>query len=154
MIEVQHKLNFMNTISLPGWTTKIDEISNGIIRITLTDKFGRKVEIIDSASIETIAKANNCCFTLEKEVSNNWIKFLFDFCLLQLEGTIITKKSNQEKDVNSWIIEVGDSRLLFLTKESWLISQKQSENIWFDNHIIKEEEITYETVSLFLKHMK
>ena len=143
----------MNTKSLPGWTTKIDEISNGVFKVTLTDKLGRKVEAVDFATNETIDKTLSYAFDIEKKVSTNWNKFLFDFCLLRLTDKTITKESYKDKDFGSWLIEVGDKRLLYLGKESWLVSQTQSDSKWFDNYIIKDNELTYDTVSLFLKHM-
>ncbi len=42
---------------LPRWKTNIDEISNGVFKVTLTDADGRKAEIIDNATDETIDKA-------------------------------------------------------------------------------------------------
>lgn len=143
----------MNTKSLPGWTTKIDEISNGVFKVTLTDKFGRKAEVVDNATDETIDKALSYAFDIERKVSSNWNKFLFDFCLLRLKDKTITKESYNDKDFGSWFIEVVDKRLLYLAKESWLVSQTKSDNKWFDNYIIKDNELTYDTVSLFLKHM-
>jgi len=143
----------MNTKSLPGWTTKIDEISNGVFKVTLTDKFGRKAEVVDNATDETIDKTLSYAFDIERKVSSNWNKFLFDFCLLRLKDKTITKESYNDKDFGSWFIEVVDKRLLYLGKESWLVSQTQSDNEWFDNYMIKDNELTYDTVSLFLKHM-
>jgi hypothetical protein len=143
----------MNTKSLPGWTTKVDEISNGVFKVTLTDKFGRKAEVVDNATDETIDKTLSYAFDMERKVSSNWNKFLFDFSLLRLKDKKITKQSYNDKDFGSWLIEVADKRLLYLGKESWLVSQTQSDNKWFDNYIIKDSELTYETVSLFLKHM-
>lgn len=143
----------MNTKSLPGWTTKIDEISNGVFKVTLTDKFGRKAEVVDNATDETIDKTLSYAFDIERKVSSNWNKFLFDFCLLRLKDKAITKKSYNDKDFGSWLIEVVDKRFIYLGKESWLVSQTRSDNKWFDNFIIKDDELTYDTVSLFLKHM-
>ncbi|KAA5544855.1 hypothetical protein [Adhaeribacter rhizoryzae] len=143
----------MNTKSLPGWTTKVEEVANGVFKIKLTKNFGRKAEIVDNATDETIDKTLSYAFDIERSVSSNWNKFLFEFCLLRLTGKTITKESYYDKDFDSWLIEVGNKRLLYLGKESWLVSQTQDDNEWFDNYIIKDSEITYETVSLFLKHM-
>ena len=143
----------MNTKSLPGWETKIDEISNGVFKVTLTDKFGRKAEVVDNATDGTIDKTLSYAFDIERKVSSNWNKFLFDFCLLRLKDKTITNESYNDKDFGSWLIEVADKRLLYLGKESWLVSQTQSDNKWFDNFIIKDNELTYDTISLFLKHM-
>lgn len=143
----------MNTKSLPGWTTKIDEVSNGVFKVTLTDKFGRKAEVVDNATDETIDKTLSYAFDIERKVSSNWNKFLYDFCLFRLKDKTITRESYNDKDFGSWLIEVVDKRLLYLGKESWLVSQIQSNNKWFDNYIIKDDELTYDTVSLFLKNM-
>lgn len=144
----------MKNKSLPGWTTKIDEISNGIFKITLTDKFGRKAEVIDNATDETIDKTLSYAFDIERKSSSNWNKFLFDFCLLRLTDKTITKESYNDKDFGSWwLIEAGDKRFVYLGKQSWLVSQTQSGTEWFDNYIIKDNELTYETILLFLKHI-
>lgn len=143
----------MNTKSLPGWTTKIDEISNGVFKVTLTDKFGRKAEVVDNATEETIDKTLSYAFDIERKVSSNWNKFLFDFCLLRLKDKAITNKSYNDINFGSWLIEFVDKHFLYLGKESWLVSQTRSDNKWFDNFIIKDDELTYDTVSLFLKHM-
>lgn len=144
----------MDKKSLPGWTTKIDEISNGVFKVTLTDKFGRIAETVDNATDETIDKTLSYAFDIERKISSNWNKFLFDFCLLQLADKMITNKSYSDKDFGSWFIEVGNKRLLYLGKESWLVSQTQRDRNWFDTYIIKGNELNYETVSLFLKHMR
>lgn len=138
--------------SLPGWTTKIDEVSNGVFKVTLVDKYGRKAEVIDIATDETIDRTLSYAFEIERQVSNNWNKFLYDFCLLRLSDNTITQDSYSDKDFGSWFIEVGEKRILFMGKESWMVSQTQSDNKWFDNFIIKDDELTYNTISLFLKH--
>jgi hypothetical protein len=144
----------MKQKSLPGWTTKIDEISNGVFKVTLTDNYGRKAEVIDNATDETIDRTLSDAFDIEKQVSMNWNKFLYDFCFSRLTDNSITSNSYNDKDSSSWLIEVNDKRLLFLGKESWLVSQTKSDNKWFDNFIIKDEELNYKTVNLFLNQMQ
>ena len=61
----------MKQNSLPGWTTKIEEISNGVFKVTLFDSYGRKAEVIDIATDETIDKTLSDAFDLEKQVSKN-----------------------------------------------------------------------------------
>lgn len=143
----------MKQKSLPGWTTKIYEISNGVFKVTLADNYRRKAEVIDSATDETIDRALSDAFDIERQVSKNWNKFLYDLCLLRLTDGSITSNSYDGKGFGSWLIEVDDKRFIFLGKESWLISQIKSNNQWFDNFIIKENELTYKTLSLFLKQM-
>ena len=102
--------------SLPGWTTKIEEISNGVLKVTLTDNYGRKTEVIDNATDETINKAFNNAFEIEKQISKNWNKFLYNFCISQLSDAIITTKDYNDKAFGSWLIEVGDKRIVYMAK--------------------------------------
>ena len=143
----------MNENLLPGWTTTIEEISNGVFRVMLTDEFGRKAEAVDSVTEETIDKALSYAFDIERNVSSNWNKFLFDFCLLRLKDKTITRETYNDQDFGSWLIEGINNRLLYHGKESWLVSQVKRNNDWIDNFIIKHNELTYDTVSLLLKQM-
>src|SRR6476620_8397284 len=104
----------MRQKSLPGWKTQIDEISNGVFKVTLIDSYGRKAEVVDNATDETIEKTLSYAFDIERKVSTNWNKFLFDFCLLRLTDKAITKEFCNDKDFGSWHIEVGDKRILYL----------------------------------------
>lgn len=137
----------MDTKSLPGWATRIDEISNGIFKVTLTNNFGRKVKVTNNTTDKTIDKALSYAFDIEKKISANWNKFLFDFCLLRLVDIIITGKSYSDNNFGSWFIEVGNKRLLYLNKEFCLVSQTQSDDKWFDNCIIKDNKLTYNTTT-------
>ncbi len=59
----------MNKKSIPGWTIYIDEISNGVFKVTLTDAYGRKAEIVDDATDETIERTISDAFEIEKQIS-------------------------------------------------------------------------------------
>src|SRR5215218_8016039 len=98
--------------SLPGWTTKIDEVSNGVFKVTLTDSFGRNAEVIDTATDDTITKAYQDAFDIEKQVSTNWSKFLYDVCIMQLSDITITATNHNDKTFGSWLIEIKENRLL------------------------------------------
>lgn len=54
---------------LPGWSIKIDETSHGVFKVVLTDQFGRKAEVTDNATNETIERAINDAFGIEKQIS-------------------------------------------------------------------------------------
>jgi len=76
----------MNNKSLPGWTIRINETSNGVFKVTLSDAYGHKVEIIGNASDETIKKAISDAFDLEKKISQNWNLFLYNLAIERLMG--------------------------------------------------------------------
>ena len=129
--------------SLPGWTTKIDEVSNGVFIVTITDSFGRIVEVTNDTIEDAIRKVYQDVFEIEKQVSNNWNKFLYDLCLAQLSDTVITTKNYNNETFGSWLIEVNDNRLVYMGKDYWLVAQTKKDNKWFDKTILKREEMTY-----------
>ena len=133
----------MNKNSIPGWTTKIDEISNGVFKVTLTDSCGRKAEIIDNATDETVERAISDAFDIEKQISQNWNLFLFEFAIQKLIKTEFKQKEFNENAFGSWLIETRDKRLLYDGKESLLIFQNKSKNDWNNLRIIKQDEIRY-----------
>jgi hypothetical protein len=129
--------------SLPGWTTKIDEVSNGVFKVTLTDNFGRNVEVIDNATNEKITKAYSDAFDIEKQVSKNWNKFLYDLCVSEFSDSNVTAKDYNDKAFGSWLIEVGDNRIVYMGKDSWFVSQLKKNNKWFDQTILNRDELTF-----------
>ena len=68
----------MNKNPIPGWTININEISNGTFKVVLTDAYGRKAEIIDNATDETIERAIGNAFDIEKQICKNWNLFLYE----------------------------------------------------------------------------
>jgi len=133
----------MNKKSIPGWTINIDEISNGVFKVTLTDTFGRKAELVDNATDETIERAVGNAFDIEKQISKNWNLFLYDFSIQKLGDTDIQSKEYNDKAFGSWLIEKQDKRLVYNGKDSWLIFQTKTKGGWTDIDIIKKDELKY-----------
>lgn len=82
---------------LPGWTIEIDEISNGVFKVTLKDSLGHKAEMIDDHTDLTIEKAKSYAFDIERQISKKWNLFLYNFCLLGLEGEDISENYYHDK---------------------------------------------------------
>lgn len=133
----------MNKKSIPGWTINIDEISNGVFKVTLTDAYGRKAEIIDNATDETIEKAIGDAFDIEKQISQKWNLFLYDLAVQKLSDTDIKNKEYNNEVFGSWFIERQDKRLVYDGKDSWLIFQINAKGDWKDLEIIKKDELKY-----------
>lgn len=133
----------MNKKSIPGWTTEIDEISNGVFKVTLTDSYGRKAEIIDNATDETIEKAIGDAFDIEKQISQNWNLFLFDLAVQKVSEKDIKEKEYNDRAFGSWFIEGQDKRLIYDGKDSWLIFQTKTKADWKDIETIKKDELKY-----------
>jgi hypothetical protein len=133
----------MNKKSIPGWTIYIDEVSNGMFKVTLTDAYGRKAEIIDNATDETIERAIGDAFDIEKQISQNWNLFLYDLAVQKLADKDIKNKEYNDKVFGSWFIERQDKRLVYDGKDSWLIFQTKTNDNWTDIDVIKKDELKY-----------
>ncbi|MEJ5054631.1 hypothetical protein [Sphingobacterium sp. MYb382] len=133
----------MNKKIIPGWTINIDEISNGVFKVMLTDAYGRKAEIIDDATEETIDKAIGYAFEIEKQISQNWNLFLYELADQKLEDKDIKNKDYDAQVFGSWFIERQDKRLVYDGKDSWLIFQTKTKDDWTDIEIIKKDELKY-----------
>lgn len=141
-------------IDLPGWKTTIDEVSNGVFKVTLIDNEGRKAEIVDNATNETINKAIGFAFDIEKQVTKNWNRFLFELCLIRYKNQSILKQEFSDKAFDSWFIEFENERIVYDGKDSWLVLQEKLNKEWSDKTIIKNSEITYELLTMTLNRFK
>lgn len=133
----------MNKKSILGWIMNIDEISNGVFKVTLTDSYGRKAEIIDNATDETIDKAIGQAFDIEKQISQNWNLFLYDLVIQELSENDVKKKEYNDEVFGSWFIEGQDKRLIYDGKDSLLIYQTRNKGNWTDVDTIRKDELGY-----------
>ena len=129
--------------SIPGWTSNIEEISNGVFKVTLTDEYGRKTEVIDNATEETIERAISDAFDIEKQISKNWNLFLFNLCIEKLSTENIVNKEYNDNAFGSWFVESTKKRLVYDGKDRWLILQTKNYKSWIDKIITTKEELRY-----------
>ncbi|HXH99170.1 MAG TPA: hypothetical protein VNI52_02795 [Sphingobacteriaceae bacterium] len=139
--------------SLPGWSTKIDEVSNGVFNVVLTDQFGRKAEVTDNATNETIEKAINNAFEIERQVSRNWNKFLYDLCLLNIPHEEVILAEYNDQAFGSWVLELENKRIVFDGKDFELILQAKADQDWKDLIIIEKSNLTYLKISELIEAM-
>ena len=128
---------------IPGWTSNIEEISNGVFKVTLTDEYGRKTEVIDNATEETIERAISDAFDIEKQISKNWNLFLFNLCIEKLSTENIVNKEYNDNAFGSWFVESTKKRLVYDGKDRWLILQTKNYKSWIDKIITTKEELRY-----------
>lgn len=133
----------MNKKSIPGWAINIDEISNGVFKVTLTDAYGRKAENVDNATDETIERTIGDAFDIEKQISKNWNLFLYDLAIQKLGDADITIKEYNDKVFGSWFIEKQNKRVVYDGKDAWLIFQTKNKGDWTDIDTIKKDELKY-----------
>lgn len=136
----------MNEKSIPGWTIYIDEISNGVFKVTLTDTFGRKAEVVDAATEETIERAVSDAFDIEKQISKNWNLFLYELVNQKLSDVDIQQKEYKDEVFGSWVIEKKERRLVYDGKECWLTLQAKTNAGWTDIESIKKDELQYSSL--------
>jgi len=129
--------------TIPGWTINIEETSNGVFKVILTDEYGHRAEIIDNATDETVEKAISAAFDIEKQISKNWSLFLFNLCIEKLTTENIVNKEYNSIVFGSWFIEGAEKRLVYEGKDKWLIVQTKTGAEWLDNIIIKKDELKY-----------
>ena len=129
--------------NIPGWIIYIDEIANGVFKVTLIDSFGRKAEVVDDASDITINKAKDYAFDIERKVSKSWNEFLFDFCVLNIGDTNILTKRYDENVFGSWFVELADKRFVYDGRDFVLTRQIMKNGIYTDTEEIRNDDLTY-----------
>ena len=127
--------------NIPNWTIYIDEISNGVFKVTLTDSFGRKAEVVDNADDQTINKAKEYAFDIERKFSKSWNKFLFDLCVMNIDDKDIITKRYDENAFGSWFVELSKKRIVYDGREFALIKQGLQNRVWTDEDAIKENNL-------------
>lgn len=140
--------------SIPGWTAAVDENHSEALKVILTDKSGRKVEVIGAGRDETLEKALNAAFDIQKEVVTGWSRFLYDLCCSELADSAITRQIYYDNAFGSWIIEVRDSRILYDGRDFWIITQFREGNDWIGKTILKKEELSYTTLMRAVNSIK
>lgn len=133
----------MKKKSIPGWTINVEEISNGVFKVTLKDAYGRIAEIIDYEIDKTIVRALGEAFDIEKQISKNWNLFLYDLANQKLSVIEVEQKEYNDKAFGSWFIKRQDKRMVYDGKDSWLIFQAKTEDGWTDIEVIEKCELNY-----------
>lgn len=129
---------------LPGWTLFFDEVSNNVYKVTLTDEYGRQASTTDTDLEEAIKTAENYAFDIEKQISKNWNKFLFDTCVLKLGDTIITEKHYHNEVFGSWYLVLDNKRLVLDGKDFILNIQVFKDDNWVNIEEIKMSDLTFD----------
>lgn len=129
--------------SIPGWTINIEEVSNGVLKVTLTDEYGRTAEIIDSATDETIERGISYAFDIEKQISRNWNLFLYNLAVQKLSDYDIKNKEYNDKVFGSWSIERHNNRMVYDGRDAWLLFQTKTKDDWIDIDTINKDELNY-----------
>lgn len=135
--------------SIPGWKMYIDEVSNGVFNVTLTDTDGRKAEVLDAATDETIQKAISYAFDIEKQISKNWKSFLYEFFIQELNTKLISTEY-QNDVMGSWFIELESRRLFYDAKDECIQFQTRQLDKWVGIKMVTKEKVTHDAMLEFI----
>jgi len=122
---------------LPGWKMRLSEVSNGHYEVLLTDDYGRQAGTSGIDPNETSVLCEQYALDIEKQISKNFSKFLFDVFILKLKKKVITDQRYNYAAFGSWLIEVANKRVLFDGKEDNLIFEDKEHKIWTERSVIK-----------------
>jgi hypothetical protein len=140
--------------TFPGWTLKIDEVSNGVFNFVMTDSNGHKAEVTGLFD-ESLENVKNFAFDIEKQISENWNRFLYDLCMLEVNNNEVFETDYNNKAFGSWYIRLENRMLVYDGKDSCLIGRRQLLNDWEDIKEIPKSELTYaNSIELLSKTFK
>lgn len=140
--------------SIPGWTLNVNEISNGVFKVTVTALYGSKSEVIGIASDETIEKAISGAFDIEKQVSKQFGFFLYEFAMQNLIGVVIKKTEYDNQAFGSWFIETKNKRLILDGRDNFIILEQKMLNLWIKKETINTKDISYNTFNDLISKLK
>lgn len=140
--------------SIPGWAVNINEISNGVFKVTVTALYGSKSEVVDIASDETIEKAISGAFDIEKQVSKQFSLFLYEFAMLNLNKGVTKKSEYDSQTFGSWFIETKNIRLILDGRDNFIILAHRILNSWVKKETINTKDISYFTFTNLLKRLE
>jgi hypothetical protein len=119
-----------------------DEVSNNVYKVMLTDKLGRQAETTDTDLDKAIITVENYAFDIEKQISKNWNKFLYDTCIKKLGDKKIIEQQYHDEAFGSWYILLTDNRIL-LDGRDYLFCIQVYNNDWADTTTIKLSELNF-----------
>ncbi|OJW59821.1 MAG: hypothetical protein BGO55_17310 [Sphingobacteriales bacterium 50-39] len=130
---------------MPGWTPKVTEVSNGVYNILLPDRHSRKVETTGADIDAMMKEVLEGALSVEKQISLNWNKFLFDLCL-NILADLNVEKNFDEKHFGLWIALLSNKRIVYDGRDHWLISQIREGNYWYDACISTKEDLALDVL--------
>jgi hypothetical protein len=133
-----------------GWKLEANEVSNGVTFFEMTDSNGCQVSCTDSDYEKGLNNCISFAFDVEKQISRNWNKFLYELFKYELNNLEFIEDNYSQIDFGSWIISLEKKRIILDGKESELIIQKK--NIfrdWKEVKSIKLINATFENVTEF-----
>jgi hypothetical protein len=129
---------------LPEWKLIFEEVSNNVYEITLIDKANRKAGTKGSDLEAGIRKCAEFAFDIEKQISKNWNRFLFEAALIEMPKEDIIESRYDDDAFGSWFIELQKERIIGDGKENLLIKESRTETGWKNEVDFNLKKLSYE----------
>ena len=138
---------------LPNWTLHFDEVSNNVYKVVLTDAFGREASTTDQDLERAIKTCEGYAFDIERQISKNWSRFLFDYTMLKLQDIVTILSGDPENAYGSWGVRVKDKILTYEGRDDILIA-KDSNADAFDYKAVALKDISFDTFNEYINFVK
>lgn len=137
------KLNNKEKI-LEGWNLNIDEVSNGVYKMEFIDDYGRIVSCTDHDFERGMETCVNYAFDIEKQITKNWNKFLFDVIKFKLKKNKLDEEVYQNEVFGSSLFKQNNRRIIIDGKDTVIEFQKKTIlRIWKTKKQISLENLEY-----------
>ena len=110
---------------LEGWRLKIDEVSNGVYKMEFIADYGSVVSCTDHDYERGMETCVNYAFDVEKQINENWNKFLFDVIKFKLKKNKLDEEIYQNEVFGSSIFRQNNKRIIIDGKDSLIEFQKK-----------------------------
>jgi len=138
---------------LPNWILHFEEVSNNIYHVELTDDFGRQASTTDDDLVKAVTTCEGYAFDIEKQISKNWGRFLFDYSLLLLNDRLISQQSYSDKVFGSWFIDCESKRLIYDGRDGVLLIEFSKPGNLDSYEAIALKELTFGKYKEFISYL-
>lgn len=144
-----------NIEQFKDWTLENKEVSNGVTFFEMTNLNGCKVSCTDHDYERGLNNCISYAFDLEKQISKNWSKFLYEYCKFELKGIKFNEELYSDLDFGSWHFSLSKKRIVYDGKNFDLsIQKKRIFSNWREIRIVKISEIKLENLKEFIDFIK
>jgi hypothetical protein len=138
---------------LPGWTLRYNEVSNNVWEVLLIDSKGREAGTKDTDLERAVSVCEQYAFDIEKQISGDFNKFLFDTCKMRLAEKPIAKALYHFEAFGSWVIQINEGRLVFDGKDYLLTHQIEIDGEWENKQELKLAELDMKQLKDFIGYL-
>ncbi len=124
---------------LPGWRLEIREVSNSVYNVQLRDAHGRISETTSTDIDEACITCANYAFDIERQISRNWSKFLYELCLLELRDVMLRHEANTP----GWTVQTTRKKISLVSGAESLKIELHDDGRMIDEQAHATRDITY-----------